>query len=131
MGGAQEGHGHGHSHGESGHGSGSHGHGADSHGHGHEKFKIPDWRQYKVDGIKDLEWTRSQLAAKGLRDPWLRNEVWRYKYWPGFAKMGAITLFRGFKYAAAAMVLTIAVDQVLGISKSKQHHGTAAHDEHH
>jgi len=110
MGGGHEGHGHGHEHG----------------GHDH-KFKIPDWRQYKVDGIKSLEWTRNQLAAEGLRDPWLRNEVWRYKHWPGFAKMGVVTLFRGFKYAAVAMVLTIAVDQLLGISKSKQHHAPGGH----
>jgi len=46
--------------------------------------------------------------------------------------MGAVTLFRGFKYAAAAMVVTIAVDQLLGISKSKEHHGSAAgHGGHH
>ena len=51
-----------------GHGEGGgHGHG----GHG-EKFQVPDWRQYKIDGIKALEWTQQSLAAKGLRDPWLR-----------------------------------------------------------
>ena len=54
-------------------GSGGHGHGHGDHGHGHhEKFTIPDWKQYKVEGLKDLEWTRQQLAAKGLKDPWLR-----------------------------------------------------------
>jgi len=53
----------------------SEGHGAPSAGHGHgPKFSIPDWRQYKVDGIKDLEWTRNSLAAKGLHDPWLRSD---------------------------------------------------------
>jgi len=111
-----------------GHGEG-HGHG---HGAGH-KLEIPDWRQYKVEGIKDLEWTRDSLAAKGLRDPWLRNEVWRYKYWPGFGKAMVTTMFRGFKYAAVAMIITIAADQLLGISKSKQHHGNGEHgsDEHH
>jgi len=110
-----------------GHGGAAHGHG---HGHGeHSKFTIPDWRQYKIDGIKDLEWTRNSLASKGLHDPWLRNEVWRYKYWPGFGKSAVETVFRGFKYAAAAMIVTIAVDQLLGISKSKQHHGDAHHND--
>lgn len=47
--------------------------GGDAHGHGGEKFKIPDWKQYKVDGIKELEWTQKALEAKGLRDPWLRR----------------------------------------------------------
>jgi len=113
-----------------GHGPGQgqgHGHG---HGHGAEsKFSIPDWKQYKVDGIKDLEWTRKALADKGLRDPWLRNEVWRYSNWPGFGRSAFMTISRGFKYAAAAMVVTIAVDQVLGISKSKQHHHEGGHKE--
>jgi len=104
-----------------------HGHAHGGHEQGEHKFKIPDWRQYKVEGIKSLEWTREKLAAEGLRDPWLRNEVWRYQHWPGFAKMGALTLFRGFKYAAVAMVLTIAVDQMFGISKSKQHHTSGDH----
>jgi len=103
---------------------------AHGHGHGHgDKFTVPDWKQYKIDGIKELEWTQRSLAAKGLRDPWLRNEVWRYKYWPGFGKNALMTFFRGFKYAAAAMIVTIAVDQVLGISKSKQHHGGEHHEE--
>lgn len=87
--------------------------------------KIPDWRQYKVDGIKDLEWTRNSLAAKGLKDPWLRNEVWRYQQWPGFGKSALITVGRGFKLAAAAMVVTIAVDTMFGISSSG--HGDHGH----
>jgi len=54
--------------------AGGHEHGHGSH-HGHHaepKFQVPDWRQYKIDGIKELEWTQKMLAAKGLRDPWLR-----------------------------------------------------------
>jgi len=81
-----------------------------------------------VAGIKDLEWTQRALAAKGLHDPWLRNEVWRYKHWPGYGKSAMITLARGFKYAAAAMIVTVGVDQLLGISASK-HHGANGHHE--
>jgi len=117
---------HGHGHGEA-HGGG--------HGHGHgPKFVVPDWRKYKIDGIKQLEWTRDSLAEKGLRDPWLRNEVWRYEDWPGYGRSMISILTRGLKYAAAAMVVTIAVDQILGISRSKQHHGEhhgEEHGEHH
>ena len=36
------------------------------------KWQIPDWRQSKIEGIKDLEWTQKALADKGLKDPWLR-----------------------------------------------------------
>ncbi len=41
-----------------------------------------------------------------------RNEVWRYQNWPGTGKSARIMFFRGFKYAAALMALTIAVDTV-------------------
>jgi NADH dehydrogenase (ubiquinone) 1 beta subcomplex subunit 3 len=96
--------------------------------HAH-KIHIPDWREYKVDGIKDLEWTRKALAEKGLKDPWLRNEVWRYQNWPGFGRSALINFGRGFKWAFAAMVVTVAIDQAFGISKSKhqQHHGDGGH----
>jgi len=88
---------------------------------------IPDYKKYKIDGIKELEWVQNELAKKGLKDPWIRNEVWRFQQWPGFNKNFVTMFFRGFKWAAAGMALTIGVDQVLGISKSKNAH----HDDHH
>ncbi len=33
---------------------------------------IPDYKQYNIHGLKELEWVESSLAAKGLKDPWLR-----------------------------------------------------------
>ncbi len=57
--------GHDHSHGHGGHGD--HGH----HDHHHD-FKIPDWKQYKVEDAPELVTLRNMLAAKGLKDPWLR-----------------------------------------------------------
>ena len=33
---------------------------------------IPDWKIYKVQGCTDLEWLQKSLAAKGLKDPWIR-----------------------------------------------------------
>ena len=37
-----------------------------------ERFKAPDWRQYRVEDIKELKWTQDELAKKGLKNPWLR-----------------------------------------------------------
>jgi len=45
--------------------------------HGH-KLAIPDYRTYKVESIPELMTVQRALAAKGLKDPWLRNEVWKY-----------------------------------------------------
>ena len=39
---------------------------------GGEKIEIPDWRIYKIDGVKDLENTRDALAKRGLKWHWLR-----------------------------------------------------------
>ncbi|ESO07557.1 hypothetical protein HELRODRAFT_170101 [Helobdella robusta] len=101
--------------------AGGHGH---HEGHG-EKFQAPDWKQYKIDGIKELEEVQRKLAEKGLKDPWLRNEVWRYhpSNHPGVAKNMINNFFKGFKWAAAAMVITVAADYALGISASKKSHG--------
>jgi len=37
-----------------------------------ERFKAPDWRQYRVEDIKELKSVQDALAKKGLRNPWLR-----------------------------------------------------------
>lgn len=50
---------------------GDHGHGAHEHGHDHG-HKVPDWRKYKVENAPELVTVRNMLAAKGLKDPWLR-----------------------------------------------------------
>lgn len=41
-------------------------------GHGIEKFKAPDWKQFKVSNAPELVAIQERLAAKGLKDPWLR-----------------------------------------------------------
>ena len=46
---------------------------------GHPKIVIPDYKKYVVDqNTPELLKVQERLAAKGLKDPWLRNEVWRY-----------------------------------------------------
>ncbi|KAF0763348.1 NADH dehydrogenase [Aphis craccivora] len=47
-------------------------------GHHESEIKIPDYRIYKVDNVPDLVKVRDILATEGLKDPWLRNEVWRF-----------------------------------------------------
>ena len=46
---------------------------------GANKVEIPDYKTQTVGAhtpeLKDLQ---ERLARRGLKDPWLRNEVWRY-----------------------------------------------------
>lgn len=46
----------------------------------------------------ELQKLQSQLAAKGLKDPWIRNEVWRYDHrlGPRGVMKALRVLFRGF-----------------------------------
>lgn len=45
--------------------------GGHSHGHG-EPYQIPDYKTFKVEGIKELEELQAALAKKNLKDPWIR-----------------------------------------------------------
>ena len=49
-------------------------------GHHHgERLPIPDYKIYQVgEHTPELLKVERMLAAKGLKDPWMRNEVWRY-----------------------------------------------------
>ncbi|CAH1117135.1 unnamed protein product [Phaedon cochleariae] len=106
---------------------GDHGHG---HGHGHhEPYKIPDWRIYKVEDVPELLTTQRALASQGLKDPWLRNEVWRYdpKYWSTEKIMLKKVFFRGFRYGFAAFVLTVGGTAIYDRIYPSEH----GHEEHH
>lgn len=37
-----------------------------------DNFKSPDWRKFKVANAPELVAVQNRLAAKGLKDPWLR-----------------------------------------------------------
>ncbi|XP_017782219.1 PREDICTED: NADH dehydrogenase [ubiquinone] 1 beta subcomplex subunit 3 [Nicrophorus vespilloides] len=81
------------------------------HGHGHgDPYKIPDYRIYKVEDVPILMQTQRALQSQGLKDPWLRNEVWRYneKEFGTFSSRVKMTFFRGFKYGFGAFLVTIA-----------------------
>ncbi|XP_034243241.1 NADH dehydrogenase [ubiquinone] 1 beta subcomplex subunit 3 [Thrips palmi] len=52
--------------------------GGDHHHHG-PPYKVPDYRIYKVDANSpELLHIQNVLKSVGLKDPWMRNEVWRY-----------------------------------------------------
>nr|XP_053636927.1 NADH dehydrogenase [ubiquinone] 1 beta subcomplex subunit 3-like [Cherax quadricarinatus] len=92
---------------------------------GGEYIKIPDWRIYKVENVPELMDVQRALASHGLKDPWLRNEVWRYD--PKFGTHGERfmkVLFRGFKWGLIAALATVAVERALGgdHSHEDQHH---------
>ncbi|XP_005070665.1 NADH dehydrogenase [ubiquinone] 1 beta subcomplex subunit 3 [Mesocricetus auratus] len=96
-----------------------HGHG---HGHDHGKLVLPDYKQWKIEGTP-LETVQKKLAARGLRDPWARNEAWRYM--GGFAENITITnvLLKGFKWGSAAFVVAIGVEYLLtSQNDDKKHH---------
>jgi len=94
-------------------------------GHGHEAYKVPDASTYKIEGIPKLEEVQNALRRQGLRDPWLRNEVWRYDA----ATMGthasrARAFFgRGFVWGLGAFLVTIGIEAALGLND----HGHAGH----
>ncbi|XP_071104216.1 NADH dehydrogenase [ubiquinone] 1 beta subcomplex subunit 3-like [Haliotis cracherodii] len=87
------------------------------------KVQIPDWRQYKVEGIKELEQLQSLLAARGLKDPWIRNEVWRYHpdNFQGVGRAAMKSVGRGFKWAFPAVVVTLLAQKF--IFKKDEHGG--------
>ena len=46
---------------------------------GGDKLKIPDHKIYQIGPwAPELQDVERRLAAKGLKDPWIRNEVWRF-----------------------------------------------------
>jgi NADH dehydrogenase (ubiquinone) 1 beta subcomplex subunit 3 len=46
---------------------------------GVKKIEIPDYKAYQIGPwAPELQDVERKLAAKGLKDPWLRNEVWRF-----------------------------------------------------
>ncbi|XP_066476579.1 NADH dehydrogenase [ubiquinone] 1 beta subcomplex subunit 3 [Tiliqua scincoides] len=94
-------------------------------GHGHEhgpsKMELPDYRQWKIEGTP-LQNVQERLAQRGLRDPWLRNEAWRYS--GGYAKPATFmdVIGKGFKWGFAAFVVAIAVEYALFPPKKDDGH---------
>lgn len=55
---------------------GGHGHGD----HHHAPYTVPKAEIYnnQVSKIRELNILQNELAKRGLKDPWIRNDVWRY-----------------------------------------------------
>ncbi|KAL0967031.1 hypothetical protein UPYG_G00303690 [Umbra pygmaea] len=89
------------------------------HGHG-SKMHIPDYKQWKTEGTP-LEFTQRRLAARGLSDPWARNEAWRFM--GGFSQPVTLgnVLLRGFKWGFAAFAVALAVEYTLFPPKKSDH----------
>lgn len=87
------------------------------HGHSHKPpYVVPSPDIYKVEDVPELMRVREKLAEKGLKDPWLRNEVWRYTTLPGPAIRRALVPFlRGAIFGIPAFLITIAIEKQLGI----------------
>ncbi|XP_075220270.1 NADH dehydrogenase [ubiquinone] 1 beta subcomplex subunit 3 [Lycorma delicatula] len=99
--------------------------GSGEHDH-HHKVKIPDYRIYKVEDVPELVQVKSKLSNIGLKDPWLRNEVWRFHPSLGTRKERInLLVFRGFKYGFGLFVATILAEKAYEYaspSSSHDHH---------
>ncbi|EDS39547.1 conserved hypothetical protein [Culex quinquefasciatus] len=96
------------------------------HGHGHgPPYKVPDASIYKVADSPELVEVERALARRGLKDPWLRNEVWRYNptHFSTHRSRLINFLFKGFPLGFAAFVATIGVEFALGIDYHGHGHG--------
>lgn len=95
------------------------------HDHHHEPYKVPDYRIYKVEDVPLLMKTKNALEARGLSDPWLRNEVWRYNV-KEFGTEGSrayLLFMRGFKYGVAGVALTLLGTAIYDKLYPSAHHG--------
>jgi NADH dehydrogenase (ubiquinone) 1 beta subcomplex subunit 3 len=97
--------------------------------HGHGVPKLPDYRKYKVEDCPQLLRNQRLLAELGLKDPWARNEVWKFEL-PNRAGPWKIlweTAGRGFKTGVALGALT----GIVGYLWDQQHgHGHGHGDDH-
>ncbi|KAJ9586402.1 hypothetical protein L9F63_019954 [Diploptera punctata] len=92
--------------------------------HGHHHYKVPDWKSYKVEDCPKLLKVQQALAQKGLKDPWLRNEAWRFQ--PAFKTEGyrtRLTLLRGIHWGFGAFLITIALEKLFEKASGGHGHG--------
>ena len=76
---------------------------------GVKKIEIPDYKIYQVGPrTPELQDVQRRLAARGLKDPWLRNEVWRFdrRIMKSPKQRVIMTFKRGFFPGLALAVVT-------------------------
>ncbi|XP_003706346.1 NADH dehydrogenase [ubiquinone] 1 beta subcomplex subunit 3 [Megachile rotundata] len=86
------------------------------HGHGHgPPYVVPSPNIYKVEDVPQLVRVQQRLAEKGLKDPWLRNEVWRYTTLPGTPLTRALRVFlRGARFGIPTFIVVVSIENYLG-----------------
>lgn len=100
------------------------------HGHGHGIPPVPDYKTFSK--WEDYELPRKYmngLKKRGLKDPWIRNETWRFmskENPPHSFKVFLKFCFRGWYIALPALALTIGVEKYLGVD----YHGHLPWEEH-
>ena len=98
-------------------------------GHKVPKMEIPDHKIYQVgEHTPDLQEVVRKLKLKGLKDPWIRNEVWRFD----IRDMGTPqnnmfnVLKRGFWPGLALALVTTAITKYFE-SQDAHNHGSDGH----
>ncbi|XP_050045575.1 NADH dehydrogenase [ubiquinone] 1 beta subcomplex subunit 3 [Dermacentor andersoni] len=97
---------------------GHHGH------HGPKVPAVPDYRIYKVEDVPRLVKLRDALAREGLKDPWMRNEVWRYSSFTKINNWGLAKalITRGMKPGFILAVATVVLEKAYDFAFAKDHH---------
>lgn len=84
-------------------------------GGGAESIKIPDWKAKRCtvgDHTPELQELQRRLAARGLKDPWARNEAWRWaRVDRGYAPNFQVYNFIKPRAFVAAMVVAVITSQ--------------------
>lgn len=96
-------------------------------GHKFQPYKMPDPDIYKVEDVPELKRVQEELAKKGLKDPWLRNHVWRYHGTQSQFMRILVCLTRGWRVGVPAFLLTIGIEQYFGIDYGHEHHDESHH----
>jgi NADH dehydrogenase (ubiquinone) 1 beta subcomplex subunit 3 len=95
----------------------------------HAKVHIPDYKVYKVEAVPELMAVQRALASKGLKDPWLRNEVWKYDISQKgtTAQIFKRTLGRGIWWGLGAAIITTAIEKYMTSGDHHHGHGEEGH----
>ncbi|XP_012263400.2 NADH dehydrogenase [ubiquinone] 1 beta subcomplex subunit 3 isoform X1 [Athalia rosae] len=105
-------------------------------GHDHHgpPFVVPkDPSIYKLENAPQLVLLQKKLAEHGLKDPWIRNEIWRYDVTKWGTQAGRVRQFflMGARVGIPLFLITIAAEKALGIDYSHHHgHGENHHGSH-
>jgi NADH dehydrogenase (ubiquinone) 1 beta subcomplex subunit 3 len=88
--------------------------------------RIPDWREYKVSREINPELWRAQerLAREGLKDPWSRNNAWRFQGHYNFSPIKRLMrVFIGLPEAAVVLGVIAAFNHFKGGDDHGHGHG--------